>query len=50
MNETEEFIPNLELGQHFLVDKKVIEKEIIASSLSKEDMVIEIGAGKKRGR
>jgi len=46
MNETEEFIPNLELGQHFLVDKKVIEKEIIASSLSKEDMVIEIGAGK----
>lgn len=42
----EEFTPNLDLGQHFLVDKKVIDKEIAAASLSKKDMVIEVGAGK----
>ena len=37
---------DLELGQHFLVDKKVIEKTVLESNLSKEDKVIEVGAGK----
>src|SRR3989338_2179158 len=46
MKETDEFIPNTDLGQHFLIDKKVIDKEIAIADLSKEDMVIEIGAGK----
>src|SRR3989344_2387475 len=38
--------PNLELDQHFLIDKKVIALEISSSNLSKEDKVIEVGAGK----
>jgi len=46
MEKTEEFMPNLDLGQHFLIDKKVIDKEIAIADLSKEDRVIEIGAGK----
>ncbi len=37
---------NSDLSQHFLVDKKVLEKEIKEADLSKEDKVIEIGAGK----
>ena len=41
----EKFTPNLDLGQHFLIDKKVIDKEIAIADLSKQDMVIEIGAG-----
>ncbi len=36
---------NLEKGQHFLVDKLVLKKEIENSSLSKKDKIIEIGAG-----
>lgn len=42
----DEFELNPELGQHFLVDKKAIRKVISEAKLSKEDMVIEIGAGK----
>jgi 16S rRNA (adenine1518-N6/adenine1519-N6)-dimethyltransferase len=33
-------------GQHFLIDKKILEDEIKLSELSKDDFVIEIGAGK----
>ena len=46
MEDTEEPVPNSELDQHFLVDKNVIAKEIGVSNLSKEDKVIEVGAGK----
>lgn len=46
MSEINKFESNPELGQHFLVDKKVIEKTISESNLSKEDRVIEVGAGK----
>jgi 16S rRNA A1518/A1519 N6-dimethyltransferase RsmA/KsgA/DIM1 with predicted DNA glycosylase/AP lyase activity len=46
MSETNKFESNPELGQHFLIDKKIIEKTISESNLSKEDMVIEVGAGK----
>lgn len=34
-----------ELGQHFLVDEKVLEKIISTSQLSEEDTVVEIGPG-----
>ena len=34
------------LDQHFLIDSNVINKFIEVSSLSKEDNVLEIGAGK----
>ena len=34
-----------ELGQHFLVDKKVIGEILKASGASKKDLVIEVGAG-----
>lgn len=37
--------PNLNKGQHFLIDYKVIEKEIEAAKISKQDKIIEIGAG-----
>jgi len=37
--------PNLNKGQHFLIDSKIIEKEIEVAQLSKRDKVIEIGAG-----
>ena len=37
---------NADLGQHFLTDTDVLHKEIQASSLSTEDKVIEIGAGR----
>jgi 16S rRNA (adenine1518-N6/adenine1519-N6)-dimethyltransferase len=33
-------------GQHFLIDKSVIEKEISVAHLSKNDIVLEIGPGK----
>lgn len=33
-------------AQHFLTDKRIVEKEIKAADLSKEDRVIEIGSGK----
>ena len=36
---------DLDKGQHFLIDKKVLEEEIKLSNLSKKDIVIEIGAG-----
>lgn len=34
-----------DLGQHFLINKKILEKEIELAEISKEDKVIEIGAG-----
>jgi 16S rRNA (adenine1518-N6/adenine1519-N6)-dimethyltransferase len=36
---------NLNIGQHFLINKKIIKKEIEESNISKRDSVIEIGAG-----
>jgi 16S rRNA (adenine1518-N6/adenine1519-N6)-dimethyltransferase len=36
---------NLDKGQHFLIDKDVLKKEIEISEISKEDKIIEIGAG-----
>jgi len=35
-----------DFGQHFLLDEKVIKKEISLAEISKEDKIIEIGAGK----
>lgn len=35
-----------EIGQHFLINKEVLKKEIEIANISKEDKVIEIGAGK----
>ncbi|HJX50533.1 MAG TPA: rRNA adenine dimethyltransferase family protein [Candidatus Nanoarchaeia archaeon] len=43
--ETDE-IPNLELGQHFLIDERILDKEIDAANISETDKIIEIGAGK----
>ncbi|MBU3907559.1 MAG: methyltransferase [Nanoarchaeota archaeon] len=37
--------PNKEKDQHFLIDKKILAKEIETAGLSKNDKVIEIGAG-----
>jgi len=37
--------PKKSLGQHFLIDKKVLKKIIQAASLSKKDIVLEIGPG-----
>ena len=42
----EEFVPKENLGQHFLVDKHILEKEISVAELSKDDKVIEVGAGR----
>ncbi len=36
---------DLNKGQHILIDKNVLDKEIEESDLNKDDMVIEIGAG-----
>ena len=36
---------NSDRAQHFLIDEKVLEKEISVAKLSKKDNVIEIGAG-----
>jgi len=36
---------NLEKGQHFLIDRRVLKKEIEISNLSYTDKVLEIGAG-----
>lgn len=36
---------NFELGQHFLVDKNVLKKEIEVANLSLRDKVLEIGCG-----
>ncbi len=33
-------------GQHFLIDKKIIEREIKEAEISNKDKIIEIGAGK----
>lgn len=37
--------PRKKLGQHFLIDKQVLEKIIIASELQPSDVVLEIGPG-----
>jgi len=37
--------PRKNLGQHFLVDPKVVERIIAAAKLTKDDLVIEIGSG-----
>ena len=34
-----------QLGQHFLIDEKVLLKIIKAADLNKDDLVIEIGPG-----
>lgn len=36
------------LGQHFLTDKKILEREVEYAELSKNDIVLEIGAGDGR--
>ena len=36
---------NKTLGQHFLANKGIIEKIILAAELTKEDVVLEIGPG-----
>ncbi len=38
-------IPKKSLGQNFIIDKNIINKVIDSSNLSKEDNIIEIGAG-----
>ena len=40
------FAINPNLGQHFLIDATVLEKEISAAKISKNDKIVEIGAGK----
>ena len=37
--------PKKGLGQHFLVDEQVVNQIILAAELSKDDVVLEIGAG-----
>jgi 16S rRNA (adenine1518-N6/adenine1519-N6)-dimethyltransferase len=37
--------PRKNLGQHFLVDPKVVERIIAAASLTNDDLVVEIGSG-----
>ena len=37
--------PRKNLGQHFLIDPKVLERIILAAELKPEDLVIEIGSG-----
>ncbi len=37
--------PDKALGQHFLVDKNIIKKEVELAEVSKDDVVLEIGAG-----
>ena len=37
--------PRKRLGQHFLIDPKVLERVIDAAELTKDDLVIEIGSG-----
>jgi len=34
------------LGQHFLIDKQVAEREITYADINKDDVVLEIGPGK----
>ncbi len=46
MKEKDDFEHNLELGQHFLIDEQVIARKILEACLSKEDRIIEVGAGK----
>jgi len=36
---------DLDKGQHFLIDKEVIKKEVEIAKISKKDRVIEVGAG-----
>ncbi len=37
--------PSKSLGQNFLIDKNILDKIILASNLSKKDIVLEIGPG-----
>lgn len=37
--------PNKRLGQHFLINEEILKHIILAAKLSKEDVVLEIGAG-----
>jgi 16S rRNA (adenine1518-N6/adenine1519-N6)-dimethyltransferase len=37
--------PRKDLGQHFLIDPKVVERIIAAARLGRDDLVIEIGSG-----
>ena len=37
--------PNRAMGQHFLVDENIMKKIVSAAKLTKEDLVIDIGAG-----
>ena len=39
------FIPKKKLGQHFMIDPMTLDRIIKVSSISKEDLVIEIGTG-----
>ena len=36
---------NKKLGQNFLIDDQIIDKIILASDISKDDLIIEIGPG-----
>ncbi|MCX6815322.1 MAG: hypothetical protein NT120_00535 [Candidatus Aenigmarchaeota archaeon] len=38
-------VPKKEFDQYFLTDEKIINEEIMAASLSKNDVVLEVGAG-----
>ncbi len=37
--------PNKKLGQHFLIDKNIIRKEVELAEVRKDDVILEIGAG-----
>ncbi|MCU0641147.1 MAG: 16S rRNA (adenine(1518)-N(6)/adenine(1519)-N(6))-dimethyltransferase RsmA [Candidatus Margulisbacteria bacterium] len=37
--------PRKDLGQHFLIDPKVVERIIAAAGLTRDDLVLEIGSG-----
>ncbi|MFX1597210.1 MAG: ribosomal RNA small subunit methyltransferase A, partial [Promethearchaeota archaeon] len=40
-----EIMPNKQLGQNFLIDKNVINRIILLSEVSKNDIVLEVGPG-----
>ncbi len=42
----QKFIPKKSLGQNFLIDKNIVKKILQLASLSKEDVVVEVGPGK----
>ncbi len=39
------FSPKKKLGQHFLIDEKVLQKIVLTANLSSKDIVLEIGSG-----